>query len=529
MSIQPDNAEQNPRENGAGEGEKETVNEKTEFSIFDDPAHFADSAPKKKTLRHPMLVKILSALLAVAVISAAAAAAVKFIPKKAEEDKDGDISVLNIEAAQIKSMSVKTEDGEISFDSRISESPDSSEVVWTVDGVDEKYTDSSKIKSKVNAAAAITAVEKIRPDADTDYGFDNAGTVLEIKTENSLKTVSFGDAAPANTGVYCRVSDEEGVYVVPLSSVTQFNCTATDFAKTDGFTGIEITSKNNSCFASDGTITDFDYITLSGKDYPTPLRVVLQPDDAVNAYFAFKITSPTSRIGDNDSCQDLVDLFAKGLSAAGAYAFAPDAAELEKYSLNNPDIVLTISLKGEQTELYFSKVDDTYCAMLEKGGDVIYKVERSAAAFTNKTATDYYSTFLVLENLSGLRELRVEAAGKTYTFQLEYSAGDDGTNAVYKAFYGGAELDIANFKSYYQTIIEMNPISYESGSNGAQEVKITFVHSGDLGDTVLAFRPYSAQRYQAEINGTELGLVTRTAVDTLVSNTQKVCENQSIK
>ena len=122
-------------------------------------------------------------------------------------------------------------------------------------------------------------------------------------------------------------------------------------------------------------------------------------------------------------------------------------------------------------------------------------------------------------------EITVDNGGKKTVFDLKFTAGGDSAD-TYEAFFGGKELDIAKFKAYYQSIIAISPIAYDTGAKGTPEATLTFVHTENLGDTVLSFRKYSAQRYQVDINGIPLGIITKTAFDNLITATYNTAEGK---
>ncbi len=526
MCVNPENGENRELQEAKAAEEKAAG-----YSIFDNPANFEETKNDARKPRHPMLTKIIAGVLSVALLGGAAFAAVKLIPEKDDETDDGSISLLGVSANDVSAVEINLKSEKLILKSEIRESDDESTVFWTVDGVDEAYTDSSSISSAVKNMANAVALEKKAATEGEDYGFENSELTVSLTTAAGEKTVTFGEEAPANLGVYCKVStDSENIYIVSMNTTLSFQLYATDFANTAAFGGYEITSKNNACFSSDKMIIDFDYFSLSGSALSGKLKVVPQADDAVNQYFAFKIVEPIERIGDNDNLQLILDVFAGGVTAGRAYSYESSPETLKEYGLDNPYLVAEMSLAGEKHILRFSSSDENgSCAMTVDDYPVIYMVQAANVGFYSLGITDYYSSFMVLENLSGLKALSIEVPnGTSYSFDLSYSADDDGSNAVYKAFFSGKELDIAEFKEYYQTIIGMSPISYESGSTSGVTMRIRFVHSGDLGDTVLSFRPYSAQRYQVDINGMPLGLLTKTVYDQFLENTKTISENGKI-
>ncbi|MBQ0083250.1 MAG: DUF4340 domain-containing protein [Clostridiales bacterium] len=491
-----------------------------EYSVFDNPEHFEEKSEKVK--KHSMRNRIIAGLLALAVIAGGTLAAVKFIPKPVEEEeKKAEIPILNL-TETAESVLLKNEITTLKFLSAAGEVDGESQTVWTIEGVKSEYTQSDSIANLVKSITEMKALQKLTAEKDADYGFDESTVNAEIFTKSGSVKVTFGGMAPADIGIYCKASnDSENIYVVSVIAVTALQVVPTDFANADGYTGIELNAVNKNCFSDDGTVTDFDYIKLKSKNFSEPLEIVMQNDESLNAYFAFKVVKPMERIGNNDNSQAILNLFGKGFSAEGAYAFEPTDVVLERYNLKNPDFECTVSIAREVYTLKFGIVDETYCAFWDEKANMIEKVPIASIPFLTTSINDYYSSFLVLENLSGLKNLKIETADKSYNFDLKYTKGEETKDDVYEASFGGKPLDITSFKSYYQELIGISPIAYDTGATGETDMKITFVHSGTTNDTVLTFRKFSAQRYQVDINGLPLGLITKTTYDNFLNLTAK--------
>ena len=138
----------------------------------------------------------------------------------------------------------------------------------------------------------------------------------------------------------------------------------------------------------------------------------------------------------------------------------------------------------------------------------------------------------ILETLSGLSGMKVKTPdGKQYNFDLKYTPADDKNNVSqkYQAFYNGKELDIDNFKRFYQKMIALTPISHENKTGLKTQASITLVHSSGTDDVVLTFKKYSSARYQVELDGIPMGLITSTAFDELMDATVKAANGETVK
>ncbi len=507
--------------------ENKNLNEETESTIFSDPAFYNNEEDKKQNKsRHPMLTKIIACLLAVALLGTALFAAIKLIPEIIEDDQEQStkISVTDMSENDVGSLEINNENGFIKLNAELKEADGESTVEWTVEGVDSALTSSSSIGTLAESVLKLSATDKLA--FSEEFGFDKAPITVKVnaKSEDKGYTLTFGNSAPAELGIYCKLStDNENIYVIPNDTVYALQCVATDFAVTTGYSGIPVTTETSSSI-SEGQIINLDYLTVSGEKWGKDiLKVVMQDDTSVNAFFAYKTVSPRVHVGDDTAIESITDLFASGITSNGAYAFGADAETLKKYRLDKPDYTVTLSVGGVVHTLKVSVMEDGSCAMYDGITAMIHKIPASSLPFVNADITDFYSSFIVLENLMGLNGLKVEVVGdKAYEFDLKYTEGTNADEDNYEAYYGGAELDIQKFKDYYKILVSMSPVSYDSKPGLKTATRVTFKHSSDIPDTVLEFKEYSSQRYQVDISGTPIGLVTKTLYDEFIKATEEI-------
>ncbi len=492
-------------------------------TIFSAPQKHNDTPPKKQNI----FGKLIAAFLAVAIIAGSTVAVISLIPKK-EEEKTPDVtfSLLNIDSANIEKVEVKGEKTSVTLISSVTEKEDSSDIEWSVEGVNKALTDSDAIESAVTDAAVIKAIKEVS-GTPADFGLDSPKAEVTLHSRNNAfekVSVKIGNAAAANIGYYCTLSNSDKIYLAENSVADLIDISSLDFATTIGLSGVAKTEDNADCF-KDGTLTDFDYITINGKNYEAPLKIVPQEDETLNAYFAFKITSPSYRIGDDDTITELIGVLSEGITSAGAYAFEPDDKTLKEYKLDNPDIMISISVKNSVYTLLATKVDDNYYAAIDSYGGLIHKIPVSSLIFGGKKAEDYYSSFIVLENLSGLSYFNAEFQnGEKYEFKTVYEKEGE----KYSAYYNNAELDIENFKAFYRQFISLTPVEHNTKTLKDITLTVKLVHSNGTPDTVLDFKPYSSGRYQVEMNGIPMGLITATAYDNFAKNIKNVAAGKPV-
>ena len=495
-------------------------------TIFSDPAHFSDQSDKEKPKKNKLFLRVLSALLAVLILAGGTFAAFKFIPELTDEENEKTgITVLNIAENTVDKFNFKNGNGTVQLNSALTEKDGASAVNWSVHGIDTSLTSSSTISSFVGNALNLSALQKIVLK-NIDYGFSSPLCEINISEKDKTTDIKIGKSAPADIGYYCQVStDKQNVYIISGDTANEFiNATKETFANAPGFASVK-NDKNSSCF-NDTTIIHFDYIKISGKKHNKPFKIVMQEDNAINSYFAFKMLEPTVRVCDSAAPQAVLDAFSAGFTATGAYAYGTDAKTLKKYGLDEPDYQVSLSINGEVYTLKFSVVDENFAAFIDGKTNLVQKVPLSSIAFATSDITAYYSTFVILENLSGLKQFVVESNKGTFTFDIEYTETPEGQDDQYKAFYNGKELDIKRFKEYYGSLISMAPISFEEGKKGDTYAKIIFKHSSSIQDTILSFKQCDTLRYQAEIDSVPTGQIASSALEKFIADTVKMANNE---
>lgn len=492
-------------------------------TIFSAPSEHND----EKRQKQPIAKKLIAAFLALALVIGATVGVITLIPEK-EDEKTPDVSfnALNIDTANIEKAIITSEGKTLTLLSTVTEKDNSSEISWAVEGVTAAYTDSDTIKNTVSSAAVIKASKTVE-GTPADFGLDKPRATVALMPRNSAfdaVTVSIGNSAAANMGCYIKLSGDDKIYLADNSVATLIGLDELDFATKKGLPGVIKTEENADCF-SESTLKAFDYITISGKNFPEPMKIENQEDETLNAYFAFKITSPALRIGNDDKIIELINLLSSGIASSGAYAYDPDTKTLDRYHLDNPDVMVTISVKGKTYTILASKVDDNFYAAVDSYGGLIHKIPASSLTFANSKITDYYSTFIVLENLSGLSYFKAEfAGGETYNFKTVYNKDDES----YKASIDGKELDIDNFKALYRQFISLTAVEQDAKPLSDTSLTLTLVHSSGSADTVLKFKPYSSARYQVEMNGIPMGLITLSHYDKFAANIKNVASGKPV-
>ena len=507
--------------------ENKTQNNDAESTIFSAPKEH-DDKPKKSSGR---IKKIVAAFLSVAVLIGGTFAVIKLIPVIEEtvnnNDKSAEVTKLNSD--DFEKVTLQNGDKKLVLMSSIAEGKDSSTVTWTLDGYDATLIDSYSVKQTVSELASITALRKMK-NADSDYGFERpkATAVFEGRGETQGFTITVGNESPDARGFYLKTTLSETVYLVENTEIVELFNDDLHYAINNNLGGFKQNSDNGDYFA-DGKLTIYDTLKVTGVNFPVPMIVEKNNDDS---YIAFQIKSPMSRYA-YDTKEFLVAL-GQGMACAGSYSFEKNDASLKKFGLDKPFMTATMTVAKESLTYKFSKVDDTYAAVVCDNEPMIRKVTLESLPFIDDDATDYYYKTPIVENIKDVKEIILENGGNTYSFKLWYEtvkAENEGEEdeEVFHVSYGGKELDGANFKKYYMQLLGISNVDFTTKNiSGAYDTVMTFKHNNGTKDTVIGFKKYSEQRWQYYIGDVASGLITSTDYSKLVGYTKRIAAGEKL-
>ena len=481
--------------------------------------------PKKK-----LLPKIIAGLLCVAVLVGGTFAVIKLIPEKEEENTSSGfktVEVLSLDGDKVSSVLVSNENGEFNF-SKVTKDDTNT---WTLDGIDNDLLSSDKISSVVNGAFSIEAIRKITEKTEEQCGIANSNLYAKItKDDGSVVMVTFGDNSPDNSGCYLKLSDGD-IFLVEDSVKTAFVFDSLYFAAADMISAVDSDGLDD--YFSDGKLTTLDTLTVSGKNYPTPLVITTNTDKSFSEYIPYKITSPQEHYA--DKIDGIFSVFSDGISADGAYSFDVSDTEIAKFGLNNPDLTLTIKLGSKSFSRDFKLQEDGSYAAITTGGKFIYKVsDTGITEIANADATKYYSSIICLFSIDKLDSFGITAEGKTYDFGIKkFEANKEKTEGVdsedpYEITYGGKKIDCSSFQNLYKYVLTFGCFDFTTGeTDKSSTVSLAFRFTdGDL--VTVDFEKAGDTKYQYSINGRPMGKIQSSKIDKLVKYTKKLVNGEKI-
>jgi len=544
MSNLPENErnlEENISEEVISETEHTTIEDGYEEfgTIFGDPEEKKSASEKSGGKKR--IISIIAAVLAVAVLAGGTFAVVKLIPEKEDSENTSSVNtieVLNTESDEYDKVTVTNPNGKFEFNAKkekvetSSDSSSSSETepeyntVWTAKGVDASKTDSDAISTMISGIEQISASKEITQKTAEECGLTKPIYKVDVESQKYGNfSVLFGKDSPDNTGTYLKLSNKDNIYLVDSSVSAGYNFLLLDFAESSSFEAMEITDKMKE-YTTDGKLISFDKLTLSGKNFDDTVVVEQNTNAAIEQYVPFIVTAPTNQIADNTDA--ILALFSEGLTVEGAYSFDVSASELKKVGLDKPDIVVEIVVAGSRRTYKFSRVDESYFAVITDGSKIIKKVAAESVAFADYNTQSLYSSWVFLRSINDISNITFEAEGKTYSFDIKYDDAED-AEETYVITTNGKKLTAENFQNFYQHFISVGAADFiVEKTELAPDMKVTATYVKG-GKETLTFTRTAATKYQYSLDGRDIGRVTSASYNKMLKYLKMAAADEKIE
>lgn len=506
----------------------------SEFStIFSDPTEKRQAKPKNANKKR--ILSVIAAVLAVAILVGGSVAIVKFIPKKDTEENtpsaSNEITVLEIDSKLLDKVSVTNENGKFVFTADRSTETDTEgeetvSVDWLAEGFEKGKLSSNAIGDIISRLDSITATREITAKTAKDCGLESPERQIDIESEKYGNfSVAFGAESPDKAGIYLKLSTKDNIYLVDTALRDAFDFDYLDLAEADGFKAITVTDAMKDYTNEEGKLSTFDSLTISGKNFEKPVVFKANDDEFLAPFVPFVVDSPVKH--DADNLSEVMALFVTGLVSDGAYSLDLSAESLKKVGLDNPDMVISISVAGVNKTYKISVVDDEFCAVIDDDSTLIQRVAKSSLAFVDYGMSNFFSKWVFLRAIDDLNSIVFETGDKKYNFDISYTEAEN--VKTYTVLHDGKKITAENFQDFYVEFVGLQASDFDiETTDTAPEMTVTA--NFKTGKTeVLTFTRTSATKYQFAIDGDVKGRITSSSYNKVFNNLKLVADNKKIK
>lgn len=520
------------------------VTEDSEFStVLGAPVAHKDTAENlgNKTTKRKRLFTIISAVVAVAVISASAFAVVKFVDIKdsssqgtdqQSENYDQQIPVIDYDSTKLSTITLKNANGEFKlYAEQIVTSDEEGEqtttTVWRVEGIDTEDISNTLVNNIATNASSIKAIREITDKTPASCGFENPQYEISVASDayGGYK-ILVGDTLPDGMGTYLKLDGQDMIYLVSDDVVSDFGVDYLGFADLTKISGVTFSFDTTDYVNASGYFTKFDSLVFSGSNFENSVTVVCNPStDSSADLVPYLVKTPINRYADSQMLDAPITLFTDGLTVVGAYDYDTDASALARVGLDKPDVQLTLTINGESKTYKVKAMDENYCAVVSDETKMIHKVSRSALGFIDYSQTDIYSDWVAMNSINDLAQLKYTDEGETYTFKIS-STKDEDENTTYDISCNGNSIDASKFQSFYTGFVGLTCVDfYPSSTTLLPHSTIEFTLNDGTVST-LSFYKTDELKYQYSVDGVMLGKVTSSEFNKVIKNLKLVANNQ---
>ena len=494
----------------------ENIPENEESTIFSAPAEHKD---KSKTGKFSLLKKIIAAVLCVALLAGSTVLVVKLIPEKEVDvtEPDRGYQILNVPTDEISKITISHSAGKLVLLAATVDEKRS----FILDGYDNSLIDTASLEQIVGYASVMTAYGEYAIDGTADYGFGQPYLTVDVvgEKEGQEYKIIFGNNTADGSYSYVQLSSApDKAYLVQKGIISGFAVSPLDLAISTVIPAVEKTEDIAGYFNSEGTLSTFDTLTVSGSLFKKPLVFKPNTDKSFNEYATYICTSPLLRMA--NGVEDMMNIFAGGLASSSAVSFDQTKESLKKFGLDNPQWLLTMKVAGKTYTYRITPTDDTKVEyyVASSTDKMIRTVPVSNITFVQKEEKDFYFGFMAVESIKTISEFNLSGEINT-SFTLQY----DQDNEEYIIKNGEQRIKSDDFQSFYAEFIQTTAIDFNTvATPGKPQLTLTIKHNDGSRDTVLTFTKISETRYQYTAGGKAMGQIPATAYDRMVKQINKL-------
>lgn len=364
-----------------------------------------------------------------------------------------------------------------------------------------------------------------------DYGLDSpALTITLTTTDGSQVTLMLGEKSTAADGYYAYTSLSDTVYILTTSVYTSYDYTESQL--------IEI---------EDAPSITADYITqlhVESKDGTTEFEAAYDEKDAVfKDIYGWDIRKPFKETVAGD-IYALSELFANYTSLSYTQCEDYTGRHDKKYGLKKPSWVIDVDYyevqpdaeaeaAGEEAEeihipyTYQLLVGDKdssgeYYYVRPSDSKRVYLMEASVVEnMVQIDAMKYIYANIYIGTVYSLNEIDMEVGGESYHMELTKedvpSDEEDKSEVSFTAKINGKEVDEEAFRLAYGSAGTLSYSGVIDESVDADDTPYcTVTMHEEKRDVTISFLPYKKNSYRVNVDGTQLFITDKAAVDSFV-------------
>ena len=520
-----------------------------EVSEEDSTIFSAPEAHRDKVKKGVKLKKMITAAVALVLVAAVTVTIAVTIPPLLDEDKDEneEINPKMMDKALfdgVDRVTLKREDAVIEYKlveaEKQTEDDDGNKVTekvkeWALKEVDPALTDYANIDNTVNSYMEQHYTKKVSDNKNdgSNYGFDKPIYQVDFYKEGSDDihlSLYIGGENPAKTGRYATTSRDDAVYYIAgVSEFYHYQKNLTDFVEPESIPAIAKDKEYSDDNFTEGQLVICDKVVVGGNVLGDTYTIESQKADNVTTFTSYKVTSPTKRPANDDNVGNIVALFSYGIESTGCYSYTVTDEDIKKFGLDKPDFEATVYVDNIIRSFKATKQSDGNYAVFYEGNKTIMSVPESSIIPATYDRSDLFNALLFIENITNAQSVTVESGASKVTFDIVTKHDEENdTDSLEKVICNGKELEKSNFQNYYQYLVGIKAQSYEEHDTKGMtpDTVLTLTHKGGKSGTTVKYYKITNARYQVEVNGVKMGLISSSEHTRIMKYALNVAEDK---
>ena len=445
----------------------------------------------------------------------------------------------NVEIIENSSTSSDSESSSESSSDSSSSEPQTF-VTYYLDGIDQDLQNTSSVSTAAGYCTSLSATREIGAAGDLDlseYGLDDPQlSVTTTLSDGEESSYSVGDEGPVS-GYYVLYDDK--VYVSESVGDALFNnrlefVNKTILSITPPEDDDEEDSSSDSSSVNEESTNEFTNFTFTGTNFPQEVQIVPQSESLTSDY---RVSVPYKA----DAAQEAMTSITSGvasLTATSVAAVDPTEEQMAEFGLDNPLVHMDFTVNGTSYTLISGNAVDGGRYVMLDGVDVVYVCDDSTVGvWANANLFSLRDSFVLMQNIATINQLTVETPNGTDVFHLTRTENEESStedNIVYDYSVEGTDGQDITYKgvftTYYQTIIGIQLLdeTTETEPSGEPMLTVTFDYYDGGDSRTVSYYDIGNRRCLVEVDGSVVGVVSQSVVQSVVDNTPIVLQNQSI-
>lgn len=429
------------------------------------------------------------------------------------------VAMIEKSADDLKGLSIQNPDGsfhitpeKVTVKAESEGEEDTTETVYGIDALRDYSQDKTTVKMVVNALIALNAEAKVFDEVENkaEYGLDKPQATATLELEGGDVTLYLGAKNEATGVYYAMVEGDPALYTVAATVAEKLLASQLSYLTTKLLDAYDTANE---------PYLDIERVEIQRPDLEKPIILAKYSgteEGEARAYMSsFEMVSPI-KSDLNYHVDDTILPGFFGMNAESVVALYHDA-DAAKYGFDKPSMVAravykdTKEVDWDKTITVGNKMENgNYYALCADDG-VVYEVTESELGVMAATANDMVTTLPLLPSITTVSSVDITLDGKKHTFEItnteqekdESEAADAEPTLEVTAVKGdGAELDVKNFKQFYQLLISVSVDSVNTDAiTGDPALSVTYHYSDGKSDQLDAYIIGNERRMKVVING----------------------------